>query len=163
MAGPYTLAQMWKIITLLQPATDAAGRTSPYWVTLKEADRAVIVVHINQGNAATVLLTPLQAQNVAGTNSKALTQNARIWFNLATATSDALLRQTDALNFTTDVGVQNKIVLFDIDASSLDQANGFVTVGLSTGASNVANITSAIVFLGEQRHAGDTLPSQIIN
>jgi hypothetical protein len=163
MAGPYTLAQMWKIIAMLPPAADAAGRTSPYWVTLKECDRCVLVVHVNQGNAATVLLTPLQATNVAGAGSVALTQNARIWYNIATATSDALVRQTDGLNFTTDVTVANKIVLFDIDAASLNQAGGFVTVGISTGASNVANITSCVAFLGEQRHAGDTLPSQIIN
>ena len=42
-----------KIVNLLAPAADAAGRTGAY-VSLKNAIKAFIVVHLTQGNAATV-------------------------------------------------------------------------------------------------------------
>jgi len=162
MANKFTLPEEAKIVTCLAPAADAAGRTGAY-VSLKNAFKAYIVAFITQGNAATILLTPLQASAVAGTGSKVLTANARIWADLDAATSDALARQTDALNFTTDAGVKNKIVVFEIDPASLDSANGFDCIGLSTGASNAANITSALFILTPLRYPAALPPSAVVD
>ena len=138
-------------IELLNPAADAAGRTSGY-LLLTQAQRAWIVVHINQGNAATILLTPLQASDEEGTGSKVLVTKQPIWVNANCAASDTLVRQADGVNFTTDAGVHDKIVVFQIDPEYLDQANGFHAIGISTGASNAANITEAMAYI-EQRYA----------
>jgi hypothetical protein len=118
MASAFTLPEAAKIVNLLAPAADAAGRTSAY-VSLKNYHKAYIVVHMTQGNAATVLLSPLQATAVAGTGSKA-GPTCRIWANLDTATNDTLARATDAATYTTDAGVKLKIVVFEIDPSALD-------------------------------------------
>jgi hypothetical protein len=150
------LAENTKVIGLLKPAADAAGRTGR-WITIKDAQRAWIVVYLDQGNAATVLLTPRQASAVAGTGSKVLANAVQIWANLDTATSDVLVRQTDAVNFTTDAGVKEKIVLFQIELASLDIAGGFDCITVATGASNVANTTSAFAEL-ETRYSQATLP-----
>jgi hypothetical protein len=117
----------------------------------QECGRAYLLVFLTQGNAATVLLTPMQATAVAKTGGKVLTNPIRIWSNLDTAASDTLVRQTDAVNYTTDAGVKNKQVVFEIDPASLDLANLFDCVYLSTGASNVANLTAALAILTDLR------------
>jgi hypothetical protein len=162
MALAFHLAEKAKIVEALAPATDAAGRTGDY-VSLKNYAKAYILVHITQGNAATVALTPKQASAVAGTGVKVLTSAVRIHANLDTATSDALVEATAAVNYTTDAAVKNKIVLFEIDPSSLDVANGFDCITVTTGASNVANITQAHYILVGSRFAQATPPSAIVD
>ena len=161
MASSFTLPEAAKIVNLLAPATDAAGRTSAY-VSLKNYHKAYIVVHINQGNAATILLSLLQASAVAGTGSKA-GPASRIWRNLDTATNDTLVRDTDAATYTTDAGVKLKIVVIEVDPSALDLANSFDCIGISTGASNVANITAAVAYLTPARYPGASLPSAVVD
>lgn len=150
------------IVNLLAPAADAAGRTSAY-VTMKGAHGASIYVHINQGNAATILLTPLQASAVAGTGSKALSANVPIYVNLDTAAGNVWVRATDAKNYTTDAGVKIKQIRFDIDPDALDLANGFDCIGISTGASNAANITAASIVLGPLRYADDVPTTAVVD
>lgn len=143
-----------KIIDLLQPAADAAGRTGAY-VSLKNVQRAVLLCEINQGNAATVALTPTQATAVAGTGAKAISNNVPIFTDLDTATSDAYTRQTDAKNYTTDAATKRKVVAFLIEPSlALDMANGFDCFTVATGASNAANITAAQLLI-EMRYSGE--------
>lgn len=134
----------------LEPAADAAGRTSPY-ISLKDAVKAWIVVYMNQANAATVLLSPLQATAVAGTGSKAISA-ARIWTKLDEAAT-SFTKQTEAATYTTDAALKKKVVIFEIDpAKVLDQAGGFDCIAVSTGASNAANITSAILLIQPKHH-----------
>lgn len=158
----FTLPQQVKIVQAIPLATDAAGRTSAY-VSLKLYGKGYIVISLTQGNAATVLLTPLQASAVAGTGSKVLTNAVPIWSNLDTAATDTLVRQTDAVNYTTDAGVKNKQVIFEIDPALLDVANGFDCIGFSTGASNVANLTGAVFMLTDPRYSQGTLGSAIVD
>jgi len=142
---PFTIAQNAKLVEVLAPAADAAGRTGTAF-TLKGAHKAFLVVHITQGNAATVLLTPQQCTAVAGTGAKAISATP-IWANLDTAASDTLVRATDAVNYTTDAGVKNKYVIFEIDPAALDVAGGFDCIRCNTGASNAANITEITAYL----------------
>lgn len=157
----FHLVENAQVVEGLAPAADAAGRTGDY-VSLKNAARAFIVVHITQGNAATVALTPFQASAVAATGEKAIPA-VPIWSNLDTATSDALVRRTDAVSYTTDAAVKNKIVVFQIDASALDVTNGFDCVCVKTGASNAANITQAMYVLTGGRFQQVSVPSAIID
>jgi hypothetical protein len=124
-----------KLVRALKPATDAAGRTGA--VHLPQGLRASLHrVVIDQGNAATIAITPFQATAVAGHGRKALGKVVPIWANLDVATSDALVRQTDAVNFTTDAAVKEKMVVFQIDAAALDVTGGFDCLVVKTGASN---------------------------
>jgi hypothetical protein len=144
---------------MLAPAADAAGRTSGYF-SLKNALKAWIVVHVNQGNAATVQLSPLQASDVSGTGSKAITATP-IWSNADTATiATPGTKQTDAVNFTTSAAVKDKIVIFEITPEQcMDVNNGFDCIAVQTGASNAANITAAELFvLGSYAQASPPSP-----
>lgn len=157
----YSVAEQLHPVNILAPAADAAGRTGA-WVNTAYAAKVSVRVHVTQGNAATILLSLLQATAAAGTGSKA-GPTAQIWANLDTATNDTLVRvATDAATYTTDAGVKLKIVVFEFDASALDVANGFSYITVSTGASNAANITSVSVeFLGG-RYQQATPPSVVV-
>lgn len=140
MSRQFSLPYMAPPSVLLAAAADAAGRASPYR-SLKHCLKAYLVCEVNQGNAATVALTPMQAQDVSGTNAKVINA-APIWLNDATATSDALVAQVAAANFTTDANTTDKLVIFEIlTDGALDVNNGFNAIGITTGASNAANIT----------------------
>lgn len=152
------------VVEALAPAADAAGRTGDY-ISLKNAERVAVVVHITQGNAATVALTLFQASAVAATGEKAITNVVQVYSNLDTAASDTIVRRTDAVSYTTDAGVKNKIVVFIVDAASLDAANSFDCLCVKTGASNAANITQAMYVLSGRRDqtAVANAPSFIID
>ena len=171
MARNFRLWENAQVVSLLKPAADAAGRTSAY-VSLRSAHKAFIVCYLTQGNAAPVTLTPLQAQDALGTNSKGLTQAAPIAVNLDTDTvpSDVLTIATAAAAYTTDAGTKTKMVIFEIDPiESMDlnsqtlNAAGvpqpFNHIAIQTGASNAANITSAILINTPVRFAQLNPPS----
>ena len=161
MARSISLPYQFPPVSLLSPAADAAGRTSPYR-NLKNAMKAWIVVRVNQGNAAQVTLTPLQAQDVSGTGSKAINA-VPIMLNADTSVTDALVAQAAAASFQTSATTKDKIVIFEIvPESALDIANGFRTIGISTSASNAANITEAQIFVLET-YQGASAPSTYTN
>ncbi|NIO43779.1 MAG: hypothetical protein GTO41_28655 [Burkholderiales bacterium] len=149
-----------KIVQALEPATDAAGRTGDY-VSLKNCHRCYVLFHVTQGNAATILISINQATAVAPTGAKAITVGVPIWSNLDCAASDTLVARTAAVSYTTDAGVKHKQVIFQIDPATLDQANGFDCIAVVTGASNVANITSAQYLLTDIRYHQATPPAAI--
>lgn len=154
-----SIAEQCHPVAVLNPATDAAGRTGAY-INCAYAQKAHIRFHVTQGNAATILVSVLQAVDASGTSSKA-GPTCQIWRNLDVATNDTLVRDTDAATYTTDAGVKNKIVIFEFDTTALDQANGFKYVTISTGASNVANITAASIELIGQRYQQATPPTVV--
>lgn len=161
MAVQTSLPVIAKFPEGLAPAADAGGRTSAY-VSLKNVVKAYVVVYMDQGNAATVTLSVLQATAVAGTGSKAISNACPIWANQDSAASDTLVAQTAATTFTTSAAVKHKIVMFEIiPQSHLDLANGYDCIAVSTGASNAANITSALFFLTPLGYQQATPPSAL--
>lgn len=161
MARNFRLWEQAQVISLLKPSADSAGRTSAY-VSLSNAHKAYIVVYVNQGNAATILLSPLQSSGIAGSDSKALTAAAPIAVNLDTDTtpSDIMTIATAATTYTTDAGTKSKIVIFEIDPiESMDINNKFNHIAVSTGASNASNITSALLILTPLRFAQQNPPT----
>lgn len=141
-----SLAQELSIVQSLAPATDAAGRTGKY-VSLKNGNKAWILVHVNQGDANTVLISPKQATAVAGTSVKVMTEAMPIWVNNDTANTANFTRQADAVNYTTTANTTPKSILFEVTPAMLDHANSFDCLTVVTGASNVGNITASTIFV----------------
>lgn len=142
-------------VFLLAPTADAAGRTSAAYINVTNARRCILNVFVDQGNAATIALTPVQATAAVGTGSKAISADVNIWSNLDMAASEVFVQRTSAKNYTTDAGVKVKWVQFEISPQALDSDNGFKFLGVTTGASNVANITSAFLTI-EPRYSATT-------
>lgn len=144
-------------IGLLPPAADAAGRTGPYKSLGNCSGKVAIVCRVNQGNAAPVTFSPLQAQDNLGTGSKAIPA-VPIFFNADTTLSDTLAAQAAAATFASGATLKDKIVVFEFDPAELDLANGFNHITVSTSASNAANITDAhMEYIG--RYQGQTPPA----
>jgi hypothetical protein len=143
--------------SLLAPAADAGGRTSAY-KSLKGAVKAWIVVHIGQGAANTILLSPMQALAVAGTTPIPI-RATRIWRKSTAAATD-FTRVTDAVDYTTSADVDAKVVVFEIDPNltlTPESASGvYDCVALTTGASAAANITSALLLV-QMRYKGTSV------
>jgi hypothetical protein len=141
----FSLAEFFSIAEALPPAADAGGRTGTY-VKVGKSDKVYLVYHITQGNAATIALTPQQAQDTSGTGAKAISAT-QIWANEDEVTSDLLTKQANAANYTTGAAVKHKVVIFEISPQDcMDMANGFDTIAAQTGASNAANITEAMFY-----------------
>jgi hypothetical protein len=161
MARQFSMPYQIPPVSLLAPAADAAGRTSSYR-SLKNALKVYVVAEVNQGNAATVQFSLLQAKDVSGGSSKAISATP-IWSDLDTVASDALVAQAAAASYTTDAAVKNKLVVFEIvPEQCMDVTNGFRSIAIQTGASNAANITRAELFvLGS--YEGASQPSTYAN
>jgi hypothetical protein len=153
----FALPENAKLVGSLAPATDAAGRTGRY-ISIANLLKVYVVFHIQQGNAATIVLDVVQATSNGGAGVKVVAGSRRIWTNLDLATNDTIARQTDAASYTTDAGVKEKQVVIEIVPSDLDLANGFIWIAPRTGASNVANLTEAMVY-GVPAYAGAAQPT----
>lgn len=146
MAHQFSMPYQIPPVSLLVAQTDAAGRTGSYR-GLKNALKAYIVARVNQGNAAQVTFTPLQATDSSGTGSKAIAA-VPIWLNADTSLSDALVAQAAAANIQLSATLKDKFVVFEITPEvALDVVNGFSYVALQTSASNAGNITYAELYV----------------
>lgn len=155
---PFTLPENAVLISTLAPAADAAGRTGNY-VAMKTLLKAFVVFNINQGNAATIALSISKATAVAGTGA---TPSATIT-NIFASEDQAASHQftaSQAASFTTSAAVKNKVVVLEINPGTL--GDGYDCFAPVTGASNAANITSAMVY-GIPRVGGATIPSVLVD
>jgi len=141
----------------------AGGAVTGAYVSLRDAKMCFVLVHINQANAATVGITIEQATDVAGTGSKVITNTVPIWADQDCAATDTLVRQNDAVAFTTSSTLKRKLIIFQIDPAHMDVNNGFDCITVKTSASDVSNITAAQYILSDLRYGGSTPPSAIID
>jgi len=148
-----------KIVESIAP--QAGGAITGDYISLRDAEVCFVLVHINQANVAQVAITIEQAQDVSGTNSKVISNPIPIWTNQDCAASDALVRQTDDVDFTTSAAVKHKLVIFQIDPAHLDVNNGFDCITVKTAASDPTNITAAQYLLADLRYGGNNTPSDI--
>jgi hypothetical protein len=129
---------------LLPPAADAAGRAGSFR-NLTNCVKAWIVCHINQGAAAPVTLAPMQALSNAGLDALSIGP-AGIFYNANTALSDQLVPQPAAASFTTEAGIEDKIVIFVIEPQDcMNMALFYTYVSVTTSASDPANITAGML------------------
>ena len=148
------LIEKVKIIEAIAPVVGTSAAAGDY-ISLKNAGHVTVLVHVTQANAATTAITIEQAKAVAGTDSKVITNAVPIYLVADAATSDAWVRQTDDVDYTTDATLKHKLIAFEIDASSLDLANGFDCITVKAGASNVANLISAQYILSDLRYGSE--------
>lgn len=156
------MPEYFKIVQLTGPVTTNGGVTSDY-ASLKNANKAWIVVDMNQAVGHATLLTPKQASAVAGTGVKVLTSVVNIWANEDVAASDTLVKQTSALNYTVAADVKKKQIIFEIDPAGLDLSNSFDCINLvSADSSQATNFINATLYI-DTRYKEDVPPAAIID
>lgn len=148
--------QKLKPVLAIAPATQASGSTGK-WLSMKNILKVLVEVVITQGASNTVEITIEQATAVAGTDNTAITEVVPIFSNLDCAASDTLVKRTNAVSYTTDAAVKNKIVVFEIAADKLD-VNTYDCINVNLGSSSASNIAAATYWC-ELRYSGADLDS----
>jgi hypothetical protein len=151
---PFTLPEQAVLVGVMPPATDAAGRTGDY-ISLKHLHRAFVVFFINQGHATVVPCSISKATGVTPAGATAMTELVPIWTSLDQTAGHQFTRQPNAASFSTDAALKPKIVIFEIVPGSLGET--YDCIAPVTAASNVGNITSALIY-GVPRIAGRETP-----
>jgi hypothetical protein len=146
------IPEVLKPVQLAWPQT-SNGAVDSDWISLKNAIRAWIVVDFLQAAGHATKVTINQATAVAGTGTKVLTNATRIWANEDVAASDALVRKTDAKDYTVTNDIKKKQVVFEINAAEcMDVDGGFDCIGVNIADSSQAtNFVSVSAFV-EQKY-----------
>ena len=155
-----TFVEKYKLVQGIQPRTTNAGFSTD-WVSLKNANKAIIVVNLTQAAAHATAFTLAQASVVAGTDTKAMTNNVAIWANEDTAASDSLARQTDAKAYTVAADIKNKMIVFEVDPNALDVANDFDCISLTVANSGEATNFASVEFYLDMKYQEDVPPTAI--
>jgi hypothetical protein len=156
----FTLPEDCKLVQAVNPQTTNGGITADY-VSLKNVHKAWIIVELTQAAAHATGIDPMQATAVAGTGAKAFSNTLPIWANEATATSDTLVRQTDAVTYNVTADVANKQIIFEIDPAKMDVANGFDVLGCAVDDSSQATNIASITYVLKTRYPQATPPAAI--
>ena len=154
------LVEDMKFVTGLAPITPSSS--TPDYVSLKNYQHFTAVILCD--NATTVTgsaITLKQATAVAGTGEKALSFSF-VWANTDTAAGDTLTKTAVTSDtFTTDAtDAKNLMYVIEVDASSLDLANGFDCIRVGTGNAT-ASVVSVCYILSNSRFSAATPPAAI--
>jgi len=128
------------------------------WISCKTVHKAFVVFHVAQGHATQPVLRVYKATNVAGDGGVVITTVVPIWYNLD-CDSDGMTQATDAVNYTLDVGLATKLVIFQVDPSTL---GAFDCIKGYADASDTLNVIGCTYIL-ENRYKGVGPPSVIID
>lgn len=143
MSAHTSYPQDFKLVTGTPPVTTNGGVTCDY-VSLKNINMAWIEMDFTQAVAHATVITINKATAVAGTGVTPITSVVPIWLNDDTATTDTLVAQTAAVNFTLTADTNPKKVVFQIDPASLVVGSGFDCIGVvittSGQATNFVNV-----------------------
>ena len=161
--NPCTLPECFKIVDASAgPVTTNGGVTCDY-VSLKNVVKAWIVASFTQAVGHATGMDPVQATVVAGTDAKAITNVCRIWENEDTATSDTLVRSTDAITADLTNDIKKKMVVIEIDPVDFDSANGFDVLGFTVDNSGQATNFVSVLYVLQTKYAQATPPAAITN
>ena len=113
-----------KIVEAIPGQVGAAAPINGDFISLKFAHRcwAVISYNQNDGNAITWRID--RDSNIATPATVVSAQLHRIWSNLDPGTSDLLVERTPAINYASDAGATDKMIIFEIDPNDLGALAG---------------------------------------
>jgi len=150
------------IVQCLAPAAASVTEASVQPVYLGNADGVWIIINHSGVNDNDMTFTvhegATEAEALAGTY--AISATFPIWVNTATATSDALVRGTDAASYLMDSDAGGTyLIVFYIPAAMLTNGRKWVSLGFDAG--HASNFISALYILDGARYKQETPPTAI--
>jgi len=127
-------------------------------VSLKNVQMAWIIVQLDTIASSACIVTPMRATAVAPTGGVVLANTVPIWRNLDVAASDTLVRDTDALAYTTAANAAYKQIIFQIDPANL--GGSYDCLYVTTGALAITESVD-VIYLLETRYPQATPPAAI--
>jgi len=106
------------IIPGLSPVVGTGAEQTSIPISLKNVHKLWAVVYLNTVGTDAVAIVPQTDALVAFGSAAVLINAVPIWQNPDADVSDAWTKETDAVNFTTDVDNNGKMIVFEIDPSS---------------------------------------------
>lgn len=146
----FNLPQDCKIVTLYGGATNGSITTMSDWVCLKNVHKAWIVGYTWGSTANTWPLTMYEATTVAGGSSAIITATWPIWKVIATTSTDALTRQTDAAILTIDPNGVDTTMLFVFEWDPAKFSPGFDCLAVKGATGDAADYAVILAFLQER-------------
>ena len=153
----FSLSESLKVVEGLVPQVGAAAAVTSDYICVKNVQKLFAVVHYNQGDATNHVWRVLRATDVTPTGAVVIANAVQIWSNLDCATSDTLVKRTDAINYTSGVGQTHKVVIFEIDPITLgDNGAGLDYTCVTVGSTAAVAATSwvEVMFYAVPRYAG---------
>ena len=149
--------ERFPIIMGHEPALETAIDDTSDWVCLKNAAGVYIIV-ATYGGAGVTDFTLTVHEGATGAGTTAIATVFPIWVNADCATSDTMVRQTDAVTYVIDNALQdNQLVVFYIDASILTPGYDWIQLGSSGGFAT--NYATVLYMLDGARYKQVTPPS----
>lgn len=156
------LNQCAKIVFGTAPANYTGSASTSDIVSLKNYDRATVIIQTGAWAGGTAAVTLKQASDVSATGAKALAFT-RQFTNVADTTSDTLTDTTVTSN-TFNLSAANAIHVIEVKATDLDMDNDFdcLRVDVASPGSN-NDLYSVIIVLHGSRFAGANPASAIVD
>jgi hypothetical protein len=161
MARQVSLPVNFKYVQMIAPKTTNAALTSQV-ISLKGAAKVTVTFEFTQAVGHATTPTLIQATSIAGSTNKAGPSSA-IWANEDTAATDTLVKKTAAASYAVTNDVKNKQVVFEIDPSTLDVANGYDCIYFTIATSSQATNFVAANALVQTSYQQATPPSAILD
>lgn len=155
--GTFSLPENCKIVEGLTPQIGGAAAVTGDYVSLKNFQKAYVVIHYNQGDATDITWNVTRATNVSAGSAAVLTETMRIWSNLDCATSDLLVERTAAVNYASGTGQKHKIIVFEVDPASLTATFDCICGASTTNIA--ATSTVSIMYYLVPKYPGRVLTS----
>lgn len=154
------LATRSQVAAVIPPANYTGAASTDIYISLKNTPHATIIIQTGAWAAGTAAVTLLQATAVAGTSTKALTGAMPVMYTNVSDTSKATLVETTVTSDTFNLTAANSVYLIEVDAASLDVANGFdcLCVHVASPGAN-ADIYGALIITGQGRYTGASPPN----
>ena len=143
-----------------EPALANAIAATSDWIKLTNCQGVLITVMFTYVDDNDFTLTIHEGATGEGTS--ALATEFPIWVNVDTATSDTMVRQTDAVTYVINTGdsAKNHIVQMYIDASILTATYDWIQLDTAV-AGGTSNIASVLYQLVGARYQQETPPTAI--
>jgi len=156
------------IIAGSAPVEGAAAEVTSLPISLKNVQKLWAVVYLNTaGTSGAVACVPQTDALVAFGSAAVLVNAVQIWTNEDTAAANTWTKETDAVNFSTTADANHKMVVFEIDPSSIRTTTAATSedcfrISLTAVA---ATDFSAIFYIVQPRYpsAVGTQPSYILD
>lgn len=144
------------VCTVLAFDSAVPSSATPQWVSMKGYDHLQVFIHYK--NATTVTgsaVTLQQATAVAGTNAKALAFTTMFACVNMNSTFGAVQTAVVSNTFTTDsTNSQEGFYIIEVDAITLDLANGFDCFQVALGNATAATISAFYLMGTSPRYSG---------
>ncbi len=159
------LGQNFKVVWAVAPANYSSTAATTYYVFLKKYGRLAAIVISGAWAGGTAAVTLSQATSVAGTGAKALALDG-IGVNTLWTDSGGVqgtLVRTAVVSNTFNLSTANSCWVIEVDARSLDMANGFNAVGVAIASPGAnADFYSVSYLLDDSLYAQDPPPSALV-